>query len=269
MEYLRSGSYFGDTHRSISVNGLVLTETVYTHDYVDWHYHEHPYLTYLIDGWLIENHKKGSHTCSHGDLLFHNWDERHYNIKPPGYARGMHLELGEAWLKMHQVSLDGLGGSIRCDHPGAKLAMQQLRYHSFVQDTALEIGIEEQVLQLLGILSLESQVQHRDIPVWVTHIEEFLHEHYCDPFSLTELGALVQCHPVHLSREFPKYFGCTLGRYIRKLKIEKSLHLLSNPELSIAGISFDCGFADQSHFGRCFREWMGCTPDAWRRQMAR
>jgi AraC-like DNA-binding protein len=55
-----------------------------------------------------------------------------------------------------------------------------------------------------------------------------------------------------------------LGEYIRKLKIEKSLIFLHKND-SLSEIAFDCGFADQSHFIRCFKENIGITPLKYRK----
>ncbi len=80
-----------------------------------------------------------------------------------------------------------------------------------------------------------------------------------------KLSDTLNIHPAHLSREFSKYFQCGLGQYIRKLKIEKSLSLLSNKKNSLTDISFECGFSDQSHFIRCFKEMIGISPQAYRK----
>uniref|UniRef100_A0AAU6WQ45 Helix-turn-helix transcriptional regulator n=1 Tax=Chryseobacterium endophyticum TaxID=1854762 RepID=A0AAU6WQ45_9FLAO len=66
-------------------------------------------------------------------------------------------------------------------------------------------------------------------------------------------------HPMHLSRDFQKYFQCNLGEYIRKLKVEKSLKILNDFE-SLAEVALECGFSDQSHFILCFKENVGITP---------
>jgi len=70
---------------------------------------------------------------------------------------------------------------------------------------------------------------------------------------------MVNIHPIHLSRDFPKYFHCTLGEYLRKLKVENSLKILNNFEF-LSEVALECGFSDQSHFIRCFKENMGITP---------
>jgi AraC family transcriptional regulator len=49
------------------------------------------------------------------------------------------------------------------------------------------------------------------------------------------------------------------------MRIEKSLSLLPDKNLSLTEIAFDCGFADQSHFLRCFKQITGNTPSAYRK----
>ncbi|MEL1244526.1 hypothetical protein AAEO56_09655 [Flavobacterium sp. DGU11] len=38
MKQLQKGQFFGQTNTTISLDGITLTDTVYTHDKVDWHY---------------------------------------------------------------------------------------------------------------------------------------------------------------------------------------------------------------------------------------
>ncbi|MDQ1855358.1 helix-turn-helix domain-containing protein [Chryseobacterium sp. WLY505] len=49
-----------------------------------------------------------------------------------------------------------------------------------------------------------------------------------------------------------------MGEYLRKLKLNKSLELLSSSH-SLTDIAMECGFSDQSHFIRCFKENIGIT----------
>ncbi|MBK7706629.1 MAG: helix-turn-helix transcriptional regulator [Acidobacteria bacterium] len=72
----------------------------------------------------------------------------------------------------------------------------------------------------------------------------------------------------HISRDFGRYFGCNSSRYVRKIKVERSLGLLRWSELSLIDIAYMSGFSDQSHFIRCFREFNGLTPKEFRRLLA-
>ncbi|XHR92263.1 helix-turn-helix domain-containing protein [Mucilaginibacter sp. UC70_90] len=56
-----------------------------------------------------------------------------------------------------------------------------------------------------------------------------------------------------------------MGEYIRKLRVEKSFALLADGGLSLTDIAYACGFADQSHFLRCFKQFGGSNPSAYRK----
>src|SRR5207253_1798996 len=120
-------------------------------------------------------------------------------------------------------------------------------------------------LQLLTGMQQVREISLKDKPLWVKKISEILHDECCESISLTQLATILDIHPVHLSRDFSRYFHCGFGDYIRKSKIEKSLSLLSNKKQSLTDITFECGFSDQSHFTRCFREMIGISPLAYRK----
>ncbi len=85
MKKLHKGEFYGQTNATVHLEGLTLTDTVYTHDKVDWHYHQNAYFTFILQGNVMEGNKKEIFSCSAGDLLFHNWQDPHYNIKPDIY----------------------------------------------------------------------------------------------------------------------------------------------------------------------------------------
>jgi AraC family transcriptional regulator len=101
-------------------------------------------------------------------------------------------------------------------------------------------------------------------PVWADKIKDLLNDSTEDR-SLSELATLLNIHPVHLSRNFSKYFSCNLGEYIRTLKIQRSLSMLSERDLSLTQIALQCNFADQSHFIRAFKTQNKITPSAYRK----
>ncbi len=70
---------------------------------------------------------------------------------------------------------------------------------------------------------------------------------------------------LHLSRHFPKYFKATIGDYIRTVKVQKALSLLPNKHKSLTEIAAECGFADQSHFIRSFKDCYQLTPLHYRK----
>jgi len=269
MNYLSKGEFYGQTNERQHMDGITLTDTEYTHDKVDWHYHEHPYFTFILQGRLLEGNKKETYHCSPGTLLFHNWQEPHYNIKPKGFARGFHIELGQKWLADTDFDLAGLQGNIPVSNPDHKLLLYKIFRETKINDQTSSLSIQALLLQALTGMHQGQDDALKTKPAWVKRLIEILHERRAEKLSLTELAQLLDIHPVHLSRDFSKHFRCGLGDYIRKLKIERSLSLLPDKKQSLAAIAFECGFSDQSHFIRCFKNMVGASPLAYRKILLR
>jgi AraC family transcriptional regulator len=265
MKHLQTGQFHGQTNKTIHLNGITLTDTEYTHEKVDWHYHENAYFTFILQGNVIEGNKKEVYSCSAGSLLFHNWQEPHYNVKPDGFTRGFHIELEQKWFNGYDFGLSNLTGSINISNPELKLLLYKIFKETKTDDNTTSLSVQVLLLQLLGQMLHDNKTSAKKKPLWVKKIIGILHDKFSDKLTLTDLSNDLNIHPVHLSRDFPKHFQCTLGDYIRKLKIEKSLSLLSQKNNSLSDITFECGFSDQSHFTRCFKEINGINPSAYRK----
>lgn len=267
MEKLEKGQFYGQHKKVTTCKHIVITDTAYTLDKVDWHYHEHAYFTYLLKGKLTEINKKNTHTLTPGSLLFHHWQDAHYNIKPPGYAQGFHVEIEKAWFTHHEIDVSRFAGSQELGDPVKKKLFAQLYHETTLGAGASELSIQGLLLQVFGEMSRPTPHQ-RQRPGWIERVREILHDRFAENVSLDILSKEANVHPVHLSREFPRYFRTTLGEYIRALRVAKSEELLAQQHLSIAAVAYACGFADQSHFTRCFKEAHGITPAVYRKQIA-
>ncbi len=259
MRFMSKGNFFGDHQTKIQLDGLILTDTEYTHDFVDWHYHENVYLTFLLKGILQETNRKEDYLCGPGGLLFHNWQEPHNNHKRSEFARGFHIELEKKWFDDRGLDLGAIEGSLRITNPAIKTLVLKTYHELKLADGLLPLAIEDLINQTFAELLRMSESNSRSIPLWAQRIKEILHDPEADKITLKMLAAETGIHPVHISHDFSKYFGTHLADYIRKIKIEKALPLLA-AELPLTEIAYACGFADQSHFTRCFRKATGFTP---------
>lgn len=260
MKHSQKGEFYGETNKTICFDGITLTDTVYTHPKVDWHYHEHAYFTFILEGNVIEGNKKEVYNCTPGSLLFHNWQEAHYNIKPDGFTRGFHLEVEQQWFDHLDLNSDSLEGSTKIGNPDIKLLMYKIFRASKVDDNNSDLSAQTLLLEILSKLTNNNPGILPKKPKWVNLIDEILHEQFADTLTLEYLSQILDIHPIHLSRDFSKYFNCNLGEYIRKLKVEKALSLIASKNQSFTEIAYQCGFSDQSHFNRCFKEINGINP---------
>jgi AraC family transcriptional regulator len=69
----------------------------------------------------------------------------------------------------------------------------------------------------------------------------------------------------YFSHVFKATFGMTVSHYIQHRRIERAQQLMLRSNEPLAKIALACGFADQSHYCRVFRDVVGLSPNAWRR----
>jgi AraC family transcriptional regulator len=260
MEKLSSGEFFGVTNQKMEANGLILTNTAYTHEYVDWHHHENAYFTFLLAGKMIEVDRKEKKFCSPGSLLFHHVEDSHYNIKPKGYTRGMHIELQPSWIKDNDPVLKTTGGSFAVTDANVKIIFYNILKEASNKDDVTLLGIEGLVVNAIDHMFPALQKESKYIPHWIEQAAALLQDNFRTPHSLKQMAKILGIHPVHLSRSFKKHFGCTIANYIRKIRVERALAQVLSTKTSLGYIAYDCGFADQSHMIRSFREFIGITP---------
>jgi len=265
MNSLHAGQFFGLTNINIQIGSLTLTDTEYTHPYVDWHYHENAYFTFILSGNVIEGNQKDVYHCSPGSLLFHHWQEPHYNIKPNGFTRGFHVELRPDWFEAHGLKSDSLQGSINLQDPHLKKMMYNIFKEVKLDNSLAGLAIETLLTQLLDTATEPNRFSHDRKPKWAFRLKDLLHDSPCANWTLQSLAHELAIHPVHLSRGFAKYFACNLGDYVRMLKVQAALRMFPYEDSTLTEIAMRCGFADQSHFIRSFKALHQVTPLTFRK----
>ncbi|AHM63407.1 transcriptional regulator [Flammeovirgaceae bacterium 311] len=67
-----------------------------------------------------------------------------------------------------------------------------------------------------------------------------------------------------LEREFKQKIGLSPKQYMRLTRLSEANRLMdSGKDIDLTGLSYACGFADQAHFTREFREFIGEKPTAF------
>lgn len=264
MNCSKPGQFYGKTNETLFLNGIILNDSEYICDFVDWHYHENAYFTFLLTGNSLDGNKKTTHEFSAGSLLFQNWQDPHYNAKSKQYTRGFHVEMEPSWFAAFGIPTNIVEGSIRISNPSLIVLMYNVFKEMKLFSGGSQLAIDALLVQLFGTLTREKLSSESRMPAWVNVIKEALHASP-ESWKLIDLAKLVNVHPVHLSRHFPKYFNATLGDYIRIIKVQKALSLLPEKYMSLTEIAAECGFADQSHFIRSFKDYHQLTPLHYRK----
>jgi AraC family transcriptional regulator len=82
---------------------------------------------------------------------------------------------------------------------------------------------------------------------------------------LTDLATIAGLDTYHFCTLFKQSMGTSPYQYVLQQRIRRAKQLLKlNKEMAIADVALQCGFANQSHFTRRFRQQVGITPKAYR-----
>jgi AraC family transcriptional regulator len=124
--------------------------------------------------------------------------------------------------------------------------------------------VDDALWELIGCLWRGRRVAERGQPRWLATCLELLRGEFGRPLTVLEVASAVDVHPVHLSREFRRRFGQSMGEYVHKLRIQAACKALEQPEWPLSDIALASGFADHSHFCRVFKSRIGCSPGRFR-----
>lgn len=264
MQRLAKGVYLGQAVQTYRCGPILVSENEYAHGpKLPWHYHENPYFMYVLSGQFVECTKDGLNKCGPGSLVFHNSQNPHRD-EHADYSRILHVEVGREFLTEYEVPRNP-EGSINLEDPAMVLAFDQIYREVKVRDQATHLAVEGLLLHLFARMTRSTARDERKVPPWVGLLAEILGDNPAAKLTLRSLSERLQIHPVYLSRQFPRYFRSTLGEYLRKARIRKAVQLMRQcRDKSLAEIALECGFSDQSHFGRTFRRILGVTPSIYR-----
>ncbi len=137
------------------------------------------------------------------------------------------------------------------------------------RDTSWELALEGLVLQLLALVERAPKQPAPGTTEWLRRARDLMHERVPDHPSLAELAAAVGRHPTHVARAFRREYGVTIAEYSRALRLDWARMQISLGEAPLARVAIDAGFADQSHFTRAFRCYVGVTPGRYRERANR
>jgi AraC family transcriptional regulator len=200
--------------------------------------------------------------CNPSSILIRPAGESHTHHYGRTGAHGLVVEVKPERLAQNgsvPPILDRVG---RFDDPLlANLAMR-LYMETRIMDSASELSIEGLLLEILAQATRQNSKSRisQTQPHWLRHAKDLIQENYAGPLSLSQVATTVGVHPAYLAEMFRKVYGSTVGQYIRRLRLDYAVRGVMLSDKSLAEISTDAGFYDQSHFTKLFKRRIGITP---------
>jgi len=91
--------------------------------------------------------------------------------------------------------------------------------------------------------------------------------HLDDELGLDTLSGVAAFSKFHFHRQFAATFGLSVQRYVQLARMKRaSFHLAFNKDETVTSIAMDVGYDASDAFARAFRQRLGQTPSAFRRE---
>ena len=254
--------------RPLRGQGFRLQEARYPPDHrIPPHAHRRPQLCVVVDGGYVEEIGSSRLDVGLSSVLFHPAGAAHADRFSVEGARCLNVTLLPEEMGAGGRVVDRLDRSGRIRHglPGwlASKLVAELELRDELSPVSVA-GFVSAALCDLARGAAPALLQDADPPSWLEEVRRRLHEEFRTYPSLSELAEDAGVHRAHVARAFRRHFGCSVGEFVRRRRIQFACRQLRDPDRSLSAIAFGAGFADQSHFTRTFRKLVGTTPGRYR-----
>jgi len=261
---LQTGQFYGATQRRIETAGLVLSEITHRQGRkLPEHTHQSAYFGLLLDGGYSERITERTTEYGPFTLGFHPPEFTHVDEIAACGSRMFCIEVRDQfWDKTREYLT---APKFTPDLCGTETTWLAVRLYRLFRAGMLDaFQIEAVCAEMIERCGQANVSRERSTPAWLGRAMEMLHGSFRRPITLEEVAKGLGVHPIHVSRVFRKKYGCTMGDYVNRLRVQFACSEMSRGWPALNDLALAAGFADQSHMGRVFKGTVGETPARFR-----
>lgn len=121
----------------------------------------------------------------------------------------------------------------------------------------LESWLTDKVIKICNSRQWRGSSKHRQVVEFMT---SYVHEHYAEDLTLTELSDKVYISRNHLSIIFKNITGETFNNYLTRVRIEKARELLMERNMLVYEVAEQVGYKNIPYFSTLFKKMTGLNP---------
>lgn len=125
-------------------------------------------------------------------------------------------------------------------------------------------GIMEALYQNLSPERAEKTYSDRDLEA-IRTMMIFVNNHYAEKIILEQIASSAGLGKTKATALFARYLNMTPMEYVNNFRLDKSISLVEQSDLSITEIAYETGFSDSSYYTKQFKNKLGICPLRHRR----
>lgn len=242
-------------------------------------------LIYVIDGCIYVTEGDTDYEVNAGELLILKNDVHHFGKKK--------IQKGTKWIFVHfRISADCNASPFYPDASplgaydttaesiltlpkflnsvSARFEKELKTFIEYAQsdDAYKKWFINQRLFLLLSSLAVNTQGFSNNLTL-SDRICRYLSDNIGVPFSSENIEKRFYLSYKYMSHLFKKEKGVTMQQYHNSVRMDEACKLLCSTLMSISEIADKLGFSDVLYFSRCFRNYTGKSPSAYRKDSAR
>jgi AraC family transcriptional regulator len=224
-------------------------------DAIPPHQHVNDYLCLVLRGGFAEQEGSRCQERQGGCFFTHQAGETHHDRFGPDGAMclNLHFAPGESWPPVSGMC------SASTSVSAAKLAFD------LAAGSHEELVMASLAAEIMGDVRPVGRRTH-DRGNWLGRIVEAISDEPHRRWTLRELAAIADRHPVHVAQAFRAKTGISLGAFQRIGRLTRLSLALRHENHPLAILATEFGYCDQAHMNLEFRSAFGVSPGRFRRE---
>lgn len=100
---------------------------------------------------------------------------------------------------------------------------------------------------------------------YIAYTLNYIQKHYTTKILQEDIALQLHISIRYLSKLFKSYMGVTLSNYINIYRINRSIKLMQDTDLTLTEIALQVGFKDSQHYSKVFMNIINATPSHYRK----
>ncbi len=121
---------------------------------------------------------------------------------------------------------------------------------------------------LLGNGTMPASYNVTESPAAVSSAIQYVNAHIAEPFDVSDVASAVFMSRGYFTDYFNRYVGVTPAVYIRRMRVNNALRLLTAGKMTVLEAAFASGFTSSSGFYKAFASVYGMNPSAYLRTLS-
>ncbi|MEP6901957.1 MAG: AraC family transcriptional regulator [Actinomycetota bacterium] len=259
-------NHLGQTKETMQIGGVIFTQAIYSPNIkFPKHSHRNACFTLIHQGGYLESFGNKIINAKPNSVIFRPPEESHFdNFGSSGVCCSL-MEIDKEWFEQ----LSGQTAIIQepFGFDNGQIVWQTSRLCREFQkiDDVSRLVIEGLMMEMLANTKRSIRKNSRHTPPhWLRLVKELLHDQFAENLSLGEIAQVGKVHPSYLANAFRRFFGASIGEYVRQLRIEFACRELATTNTSLVEIALNAGFSHQAHFTNAFKRSTGMSPTQYR-----